>query len=210
MERDNKIGIIGCGNMGEAIAKGIVYSKVVLAGELYLYDIDRNKSNYLKECLGVNASTSAEELINSCGTILLAVKPQDAEDLLRETWHLLDASKLVISILAGTPIKRMKKTLKEEQLASHAGLWSLPTTAQKAESECDANLRRGNTRDLDLLLDPRLHAQNATALRCPDRAEPLASHPLSAESTSCRPVHQFPATQLGGLIALTSPTPHLE
>lgn len=114
MEKNTKIGIIGCGNMGEAIAKGIIYSNMISAGGLYLYDIDRNKSDYLKESLNVNVTTSTEELINNCNAILLAVKPQDIEDLLREIWHLLHSSKLVISIAAGITIGKIKKILREE------------------------------------------------------------------------------------------------
>ena len=39
MKKDNKIGIIGCGNMGGAIAKGIISSNLIPASNLYLYDI---------------------------------------------------------------------------------------------------------------------------------------------------------------------------
>jgi len=111
---DDKIGIIGCGNMGEAIAKGIIYANVISGRELYFYDIDRNKSDYLKECLNANVTNSSEELVNDCNVILLAVKPVDVEDLLREIQHLLDSSKFVISIVAGITIGRMKKILSEE------------------------------------------------------------------------------------------------
>jgi pyrroline-5-carboxylate reductase len=114
MKTECKIGIIGCGNMGEAIAKGIVYSKVTHAGNLYLYDIDKRKSDFLKETLNANVTNSTMELVNSCETILLAVKPQDIEEPLRETWHLLDSTKLIISIIAGITIGYLKRLLKEE------------------------------------------------------------------------------------------------
>jgi len=114
MEKDKKIGIIGCGNMGEAIARGMINSNVIYGGNLYLYDIDKAKSEYLKNNLNANIANSSEELVNDCNTILLAVKPQDIDDLLREIWHLLDSSKLVISVAAGITIEKIKKLIKEE------------------------------------------------------------------------------------------------
>ncbi len=113
-EQDIKLGIIGCGSMGEAIAEGVTSSGAVYGGGLYLYDIDTDKSSYLKNKLNVNLSRSSEELVNSCNTVLLAVKPQDMTDLLREVSHLIDASKLVISIAAGITTKKIKSVLSRE------------------------------------------------------------------------------------------------
>ena len=114
MEKDSKIGIIGCGNMGEAIAKGIIFSGLVNAGDLYLYDIDKEKTSRLKEYLDANVTGSSEELCNECGIIILAVKPQDIEETLKEIGHVIDLSKLVISIAAGVTINKIKRFLKEE------------------------------------------------------------------------------------------------
>lgn len=114
MEEDKKLGIIGCGNMGEAIARGVINCDVIYGLNLYLYDIDRDKSAFLKNALNANLSNSVEELVNNCNIILLAVKPQDIEDLLNEIKHMLDSSKLVLSIAAGVTIKRIKGLLMDE------------------------------------------------------------------------------------------------
>lgn len=114
MEKDGKIGILGCGNMGEAIAKGMIFSGLVNARSLYVYDVDRDKVVRLREYLDANTAKSSEELCNQCNIIILAMKPQDVEDALREVWHVIDSSKLVISIAAGVSIRRIKKFLKEE------------------------------------------------------------------------------------------------
>ena len=114
MEQANSIGIIGCGNMGEAIANGIISSNVIAGRNLYLYDIDKEKSNYLKDRLHANVTSSNEELVNDCSTILIAVKPQDIKDLLGGIGHLLDSSKFLISIAAGVTIKKIIGSLQEE------------------------------------------------------------------------------------------------
>lgn len=114
MQNDVKIGIIGCGNMGEAIAEGITFSGLVRAADLYLFDIDKDKTRRIEDHLDANAANSAEELCNRCNVILLAVKPQDMEEILKEIWHVIDLSKLLISIAAGVTIIRIKKRLREE------------------------------------------------------------------------------------------------
>ncbi|MDP3789399.1 MAG: pyrroline-5-carboxylate reductase [Candidatus Omnitrophota bacterium] len=114
MASDGKIGIIGCGNMGEAIVKGIVFAGIVNAADLYLYDIDKDKTRQMRDYLDVNVANSAEELCNQCNVILLALKPQDMEEALQSIWHVIDLSKLLISVAAGVTITKMKKHLKEE------------------------------------------------------------------------------------------------
>ena len=113
-DQELKLGVFGCGSMGEAIVKGVLEAGVVYSANLYLYDIALDKSSYLKERLNVNVTNSSEELVNSCNTILLAVKPQDVGDLLKEVSHLIDPSKLVISIAAGVSIKSIKNILSKK------------------------------------------------------------------------------------------------
>ncbi|MDD5681568.1 MAG: NAD(P)-binding domain-containing protein, partial [Candidatus Omnitrophica bacterium] len=112
MDKDATIGIIGCGNMGEAVTKGIIFSGLVSAGDVYIYDIDEEKTRHMKEYLDVNVANSSEELCNECNVIILAVKPQDVEDALKEVWHVINLSKLLISIAAGVTINKIKKSLK--------------------------------------------------------------------------------------------------
>jgi pyrroline-5-carboxylate reductase len=114
MNDNVKLGIIGCGNMGEAIARGIIASNVIYGGNLYFYDTDKGRADYLKASLNANTAGSSEELANTCGAILIAVKPQDIDGLLKEIGRLLDSSKLLISIAAGVTIERLRKFLNPE------------------------------------------------------------------------------------------------
>ena len=114
MDRHNKIGIIGCGNMGGAIAKGIISSNLIPASNLCLYDIDKEKRNYLINTLSAKMMNSPGELADFCNIMLVAVKPQDFEDVRRVIWDMLDNSKLVISIAAGITLKHIHKYLKKD------------------------------------------------------------------------------------------------
>lgn len=113
-EENFRLGIIGCGNMGEAIARGAVSAGAVFTGDIYVYDILKEKSRYLKENLNVNVVNTSEELATTCNAIILSVKPQDIEELLKGVCHLFDSSKLIISIAAGISISKIKSFLNEE------------------------------------------------------------------------------------------------
>ena len=69
MEKENKIGIIGCGNMGNAIAKAIIYTNVIGGGELYLYDVALEKATDIRDSLNANMANSSGELAHNCNTI---------------------------------------------------------------------------------------------------------------------------------------------
>ncbi|MDP2940198.1 MAG: pyrroline-5-carboxylate reductase [Candidatus Omnitrophota bacterium] len=96
------IGIIGCGNMGEAIAKQLLSKYKIL-----IFDKDSQKTNGLK---GVENEATAVDLVNKVDTIILAVKPQDVEDLLTEIKNFI-LDKLVVSIAAGITTDYIEKYL---------------------------------------------------------------------------------------------------
>jgi len=87
-----KIGIIGFGNMGSAIAERIKHKY-----QVYVFDKDNNKTVGLTK---INIVESILDLINKVDVVLLAVKPQDFDSVLEEIkQHVKD--KLIISIAAG-------------------------------------------------------------------------------------------------------------
>lgn len=103
---NTRIGFIGNGNMGSALA--IAVSK---AGyEVLLYDPDTSKSSALAEKTKGHVA-SAEEIINRCGYVFLGVKPQMLATLAREIVSLLDAAKenapVLVSMAAGTSVSRI-------------------------------------------------------------------------------------------------------
>lgn len=97
-----KIGIIGFGNMGSAIAEGIKNKYAVS-----VFDKDKNKINGLKN---INAANNPVDLIKQCEIIILAVKPQDFDVLLNEIKSFVNG-KLIISIAAGITTGYIEKVL---------------------------------------------------------------------------------------------------
>jgi len=92
--RDTKkaIGIIGFGNMGSSIAE-----RIKTKFEVWVFDKDKNKT---KNSRGINIADNSIDLVNKVQTIILAVKPQDFDDVLNEVKNYVK-TKLLVSIAAG-------------------------------------------------------------------------------------------------------------
>jgi len=102
MNTDKKIGLIGFGNMGSAIAERIK-SKY----EVFVFDKDRNKTRHLSD---INITSDNIDLAKKVETVILAVKPQEFDVLLGEIKDSVK-DKLIISIAAGITTKYIKSRL---------------------------------------------------------------------------------------------------
>lgn len=93
-----KIGFIGVGNMGSAIIKGLASRN-----DIELHGVDSKKTTLTKlgKDYGLVAQENAVELTKACDFIVIAVKPQHAEPLVKEIASELNTSKCLISICAG-------------------------------------------------------------------------------------------------------------
>ncbi len=99
-----KIGFIGTGNMGGALAKAASRA----AAEIYLYDKCMEKAQALAEELSCHAVSLQE--VASCHYIFLGVKPQMMESLFLELSPLLKMRKdpfVLVSMAAGVPMARI-------------------------------------------------------------------------------------------------------
>lgn len=104
-----KFGAIGCGNMASAIIRGA--SKGMKGNISFLgYDIDPQKTKALAD-VGVEAKASASELVDACDYLLLAVKPQNFPQMLKELGGASQKDKVYISIAAGVTAETIKEAL---------------------------------------------------------------------------------------------------
>lgn len=99
------IAIIGGGNMGEALVKGLRNNK------LFVCESNPDRARYLKKNYKITVAEMAEA-VSASSVIILAVKPQDMENMLVETRHcLVSTDKLFISIAAGITTSYIEKIL---------------------------------------------------------------------------------------------------
>ena len=99
-----KYGFIGCGAMASAILRGMKKSGKFEDDSIYVYDIDTEKSKRLESELGVVVCQDEVEVVTNVETLLLAVKPQMMQGVLKKIMYELDKTMLVITIAAGKPI----------------------------------------------------------------------------------------------------------
>lgn len=104
-----KIGIIGCGNMGGAILYGALESKVLSKENVYVYDINSAMMEKAGSW-GVHLAESDEDVCMHSDIILLAVKPQNAAEALEQCGKALDG-KAMMSIVAGVTVERLHKMI---------------------------------------------------------------------------------------------------
>ncbi|MCK6549697.1 pyrroline-5-carboxylate reductase [Myxococcota bacterium] len=106
----HKIAIIGCGNMGLALMKGMIDSKAVPPENIIVKNKRIEKSEALAKEYGVRVAKTAVEAVESADVILLAVKPQIFSKVLHEIKHHVDKA-LLISVAAGISTGRIEAEL---------------------------------------------------------------------------------------------------
>lgn len=114
MLQDTKIGLIGSGNMGEALVSGLVLSKAAKPENIICSDIAEDLLEELKNKYRIATTTDNVEVARKSDIIIYAVKPQILGDVLKETSVALDTSKLIISIAAGVPLAAIASGLHKE------------------------------------------------------------------------------------------------
>ena len=104
-----KIGFIGCGNMGGALACAAAKS----GNEIFLADFCKEKAETLAKELSAKSACN-DEIAKNCDFIFLGVKPQVLSELLGEIAPTLKARKdrfVLVSMAAGVACEKIASTL---------------------------------------------------------------------------------------------------
>ncbi len=109
------IGIIGGGNMGEAFAGAMIQTGIFNPSSITISDIMQDRLHMLKTTYGVNTTHDNFRVFNSSDIIILAVKPQQMNDVLtgiaKHPDFDIKERKLIISIAAGITIEKIETLL---------------------------------------------------------------------------------------------------
>lgn len=112
MLNNEKIGIIGCGNMGNALIKGIIESKLVSPSSIYISDINKEHLERAEKDYKVNTIFSDnKKLVEISSIIFLAVKPQIIDEVLDNIKDYISEKHLIISIAAGISTQLIEKSI---------------------------------------------------------------------------------------------------
>jgi pyrroline-5-carboxylate reductase len=105
-----RFGVIGAGNMGEAIIRGFLKSASAENVVLSVYDTCKDKAGALAAELKLTSANSLEELIDQSEVLLIAIKPNVCTHVFSEQFEHF-SGKAVISIAAGWGGEKLKTAL---------------------------------------------------------------------------------------------------
>ncbi len=119
-----KIAIIGGGNLGSAIAEGLLKSKFCKAAEI---TITKRNIETLKSLSdrGINVTTNNNEAIKKSDLILLAVKPFQVTEVIAGLKKDLTAKHVVVSVITGVSLNDLNEMVKRKNPVFRA----MPNTA---------------------------------------------------------------------------------
>lgn len=98
---DQTIGFIGAGNMAEALIRGLVRGNHIEAARVMASAPRLDRRDELKRGYGIVVTADNREVARGCQIVVLSVKPQIMDKVLREIGDQLKPGALVISVAAG-------------------------------------------------------------------------------------------------------------
>lgn len=102
------LGFIGCGNMAQAMIKGIVKSGIVEPGSVIVSNPTEEKLTEIKNSTGINVTVDNQEVVKKSDIIIIAVKPNKYFEVIKEIKNIISVDKLIITIAAGITIEQVE------------------------------------------------------------------------------------------------------
>jgi len=111
MIQNQKIALLGAGNMAEALVAGLVKSGVAIPDSLLATDISSARLTVLKDRYDIQVGSKNFDAVLWADIIILCVKPQVMNEVLADIQKGISEKQLVISVAAGIPIKSIQAKL---------------------------------------------------------------------------------------------------
>ncbi len=102
-----KLGFVGAGRMASAMVEGILATESLPVAEIACTSADDGTGTALASATGITYCAGLEDLLAQCEAIVLAIKPQQLAAI-PESAASECSNKLILSILAGTPLSRLQ------------------------------------------------------------------------------------------------------
>src|SRR2546428_12173764 len=101
---EEKIGVIGAGKIGAAIMRGAIGAGLVRKDQVMASDVSKSLRQAVAAELGIEVTQSNIKVCEFADIVILAVKPQIVDAVLREVAKKLGKAKLLVSVAAGVPL----------------------------------------------------------------------------------------------------------
>jgi pyrroline-5-carboxylate reductase len=104
------LALIGLGNMGEALLRGLLESGLLSAADVKAAEKSPRRAEEVAARFGLAVTPSIREACEGVRLVVLAVKPQDADEALAELAR-CPGDRLLVSICAGLTLDRLASQL---------------------------------------------------------------------------------------------------
>jgi pyrroline-5-carboxylate reductase len=111
-----KLGLIGCGFMGEAMLGAMIEKGVAQSADVAVAEINDERCALVNGRYGVRAASDPTSVIDGAELVIFAVKPQEFDAAAHHLQGRFRRDQTIVSIMAGVPIERIARTL------SHAAI----------------------------------------------------------------------------------------
>jgi len=106
-----KIGVIGAGKIGSAIVRGMIRAGLVSKDQVMASDVSEPLREAIAKELGIRVTSNNSEVCEFASIVIIAVKPQIIDSVLKELANSLEKTKLLVSVAAGIPLSRLETNL---------------------------------------------------------------------------------------------------
>jgi len=103
-----KLGFLGCGNMAEAIIKGLLEKGLIPSSSIVASDVRKSRRDEVSQRFGIGVTGENSEVVGHADVVILAVKPQALSKVLGEVGARFRPDQLLLSLCAGVTTSRIE------------------------------------------------------------------------------------------------------
>ena len=171
MDTTLRIGIIGGGQMGTALVKGILHAGVADASEITVSDVIASARERLHAESGVRTTNDNTEAAKNADVVVIALKPQVAAEALEPVAGKLMPTQTVLSIMAGVPTGKLEHWLSGDDEAAQPVhvVRAMPNTPALIGEGMAAISRGAHAKDADMNRAERILAAVGRVVRVDEK-----------------------------------------
>ena len=106
-----RIGVIGAGKIGSAIVRGVIRAGLARKDQVMASDVSKALRQSIAKELGIEVTPNNGKACDFADIVILAVKPQSVDRVIKEVAKKLGKAKLLVSVAAGVPLSRIENNL---------------------------------------------------------------------------------------------------
>lgn len=109
-----KIGFIGSGNMAQAMISGILQAELASPDQVIVSDAYRPCLDGAQEKYGIHITTDNKEVAGQAEVVVLAVKPQFYEAVIKEIKEVVKQETIIVTIAPGQTLEKLESLFQKD------------------------------------------------------------------------------------------------